>query len=299
MSLIEFLSEFSFRRVVLGTMLIGLCSGAMGTFLYLRRQSMMSDVIGHSATPGVMGSFLLFSTVPVLAGSQLLAQWGIDARSMPVITVGALITGLASALLADKVAATTRIGIDATMAVMLSLFLGGGLILLQIIQRGRYKGKGGIDELMFGNAATLTNLDVRTLAVVSVVILGVIVALWRPFTLLVFDPVLARMSGMPRWINGVLFVIITLGMVIGVKAVGLILMSAFAVFPPAAARQWSRTALQMVVASALIGGASAVLGTYISISVGKVPTGPVIVLVLAATVLVSMVLSPRRSGVSA
>lgn len=76
MSLIEFLSEFSFRRVVLGTMLIGLCSGAMGTFLYLRRQSMMSDVIGHSATPGVMGSFLLFSTVPVLAGSQLLAQWG-------------------------------------------------------------------------------------------------------------------------------------------------------------------------------------------------------------------------------
>lgn len=295
MSLIEFLSEFSFRRVVLGTMLIGLCSGAMGTFLYLRRQSMMSDVIGHSATPGVMGSFLLFSTVPVLAGSQLLAQWGIDARSMPVITVGALITGLASALLADKVAATTRIGIDATMAVMLSLFLGGGLILLQIIQRGRYKGKGGIDELMFGNAATLTNLDVRTLAVVSVVI----VALWRPFTLLVFDPVLARMSGMPRWINGVLFVIITLGMVIGVKAVGLILMIAFAVFPPAAARQWSRTALQMVVASALIGGASAVVGTYISISVGKVPTGPVIVLVLAAIVLVSMVLSPRRSGVSA
>lgn len=60
MSLIEFLSEFSFRRVVLGTMLIGLCSGAMGTFLYLRRQSMMSDVIGHSATPGVMGSFCCF-----------------------------------------------------------------------------------------------------------------------------------------------------------------------------------------------------------------------------------------------
>ena len=44
MSLIEFLSEFSYRRIVIGTMLIGACSGAMGTFLYLRRQSLMSDV---------------------------------------------------------------------------------------------------------------------------------------------------------------------------------------------------------------------------------------------------------------
>lgn len=297
MSILDFLAEFSYRRVVWGTLLIGLCSGAMGTFLYLRRQSMMSDVIGHSATPGVMGAFLFFATTPWLSKSQLLADWGIDARSMPVITIGAMITGLASAVLANAVAENTRIGIDSTMAVMLSLFLGGGLIVLQVIQRGHIRGKGGIEELMFGNAATLTNLDVKTLLVVAIVILLLMVILWRPFTLVTFDPVLAQVSGMPRWISHVLFLLVVVAIVIGVKAVDLILMIAFAVFPPAAARQWTRTVGQMVVVSGLIGAVSAIVGSYISISAGKVPTGPVIVLVLAAFVIVALVASPRRVAV--
>jgi len=135
MSLIEFLSEFSYRRIVIGTMLIGACSGAMGTFLYLRRQSLMSDVIGHSATPGVMGAFLVVSLI----------FGGFDARSMPVIVVGALITGLIAVVLANKVADTTRIGIDATMAVVLSLFLGGGLLLLTGIAAWRI-----VAGVMFG-----------------------------------------------------------------------------------------------------------------------------------------------------
>ena len=177
MSLIEFLSEFSYRRIVIGTMLIGACSGAMGTFLYLRRQSLMSDVIGHSATPGVMGAFLVVS---LIFGE-------FDARSMPVVVVGALITGLIAVVLANKVADTTRIGIDATMAVVLSLFLGGGLLILQVIQRSHIRGKGGIEDLMFGNAATLTNLDVRTIAVVTFVVFLAVALLWRPITLMTFD----------------------------------------------------------------------------------------------------------------
>ena len=97
-----------------------------------------------------MGAFLIVSLI----------FGGFDARSMPVIVVGALITGLIAVVLANKVADTTRIGIDATMAVVLSLFLGGGLLILQVIQRSHIRGKGGIEDLMFGNAATLTNLDV-------------------------------------------------------------------------------------------------------------------------------------------
>ena len=54
MSFIDFLSEFSYQRIIIGTTLIGACAGAMGVFLYLRRQSLLSDVIGSAATPGVM-----------------------------------------------------------------------------------------------------------------------------------------------------------------------------------------------------------------------------------------------------
>lgn len=290
MSLIEFLSEFAYRRIVYGTVLIGACSGAMGAFLYLRKQSLMSDVIGHSATPGVMGSFLVIGFSPFL----------VDARAMPVITVGALITGLLSVVLANRVADTTRIGIDATMAVMLSLFLGGGLLLLQIIQRSRIPGKGGIEELMFGNAATLTNLDVTTIAVVCIVVIVLLAVFWRPFTFMTFDNEMAYIAGLPRrWLNPFFFALIVLAMVIGVKAVGLILMIAFAVFPPAAARQFSKTVGSMVILSGVFGAIAAVLGTYFSVAAGKVPTGPAIVLVLSVIVAISMVFTPKRSGVRA
>ena len=262
MSFIDFLSEFSYQRIIIGTTLIGACAGAMGVFLYLRRQSLLSDVIGSAATPGVMGIFLAVSLSPLL----------FDARSMPVITIGALVTGLLAAVLANRIAATTRIGIDTTMAVVMSLFLGGGLVLLQVIQRSRIRGKGGMEELMFGNSATLTNLDVGTIAVVSIAVAVVMILLWRPFTMMTFDQTLSQVSGLPlRWLSPLLLSLIVLAVVIGVKAVGLILMIAFAVFPPAAARQWSKT--------------------------GKVPTGPVIVLVLTAFVGVSLVAAPRRSGV--
>ena len=79
-----------------------------------------------------------------------------------------------------------------------------------------------------------------------------------------------------------------------VKAVGLILMIAFAVFPPATARQFSRTVGRMTFLSGLFGAMTSVLGIYISVTVGKVPTGPVIVLVLSGIVLVSMIVAPRR-----
>ena len=288
MSFIDFLSEFSYQRIIIGTTLIGACAGAMGVFLYLRRQSLLSDVIGSAATPGVMGIFLAVSLSPLL----------FDARSMPVITIGALVTGLLAAVLANRIAATTRIGIDTTMAVVMSLFLGGGLVLLQVIQRSRIRGKGGMEELMFGNSATLTNLDVGTIAVVSIAVAIVMMLLWRPFTMMTFDQTLSQVSGLPlRWLSPLLYSLIVLAVVIGVKAVGLILMIAFAVFPPAAARQWSKTVLQMVLFSAGIGGVASVVGTYISVAVGKVPTGPVIVLVLTAFVGVSLVAAPRRSGV--
>lgn len=279
MSIVEFLATFSYRRIAVGTALIGLVAGGMGAFLYLRRQSLMSGVIGHSATPGVMGAFILVS---------LLAP-GMDARSLPVVIVGALCTGLLAALLANRIARTTRVGIDTTMAVILSLFLGGGLMLLEVIQNSHLKNKGGIEDFMFGNATRLSNADVRTIAVVAVLVFVTLALLWRPFSIMTFDHTYARALGLPlRWLSPALFGLIALAMVVGIKAVGLILMVAFAVFPPVAARQFTRTLIGMTVASALIGAGSAVLGTYVAVALVNAPTGPVIVLVLGAVVALSL-----------
>lgn len=172
-------------------------------------------------------------------------------------------------------------------------------MILQVIQKSTLPGKGGIQDLMFGNAATLTSLDVATIAVSSVVILAVAGLCWRPFVLMTFDETEARIQGWPvRWLTPALFGLLVVAIVMGVKAVGLILMIAFAVFPPAAARQFTRTTLTMFVLSGAIGAAAAAIGSYLSIALGNVPTGPVIVVVLGAFIGVSM-LAGSRTGVRA
>src|SRR5699024_3456713 len=77
-----------------------------------------------------------------------------------------------------------------------------------------------------------------------------------------------------RCFDTLMFVTIVIGTVIGVKAVGLVLMVAFVVTPPAAARQWTRTLPAMVMLSAGIGAVGSGLGAYISIALGPMPTGP-------------------------
>ena len=59
MDLIEFFSNHVFRMVFFGTTVIGIVSGALGAFAYLRKQSLISDVIGHAALPGALLAFLM------------------------------------------------------------------------------------------------------------------------------------------------------------------------------------------------------------------------------------------------
>ena len=117
---------------------------------------------------------------------------------------------------------------------------------------------------------------------------------WKEFAVATFDRDLAGLLGFHhRILDPLIFGAIAVATVIGLKAVGLVLMVAFVVTPPAAARQWTRTLPGMVAVSALIGAGASALGAYLSIAFGPVPTGPVIVLVLFLVFLVSLLLSPR------
>ncbi|WP_099021136.1 metal ABC transporter permease [Mycolicibacterium palauense] len=284
MSPIAFLLEYTFRQTVIGTALIGLTAGALGPFLYLRGQSLLSDVIGHSATGGVMGAFVVASVA-----------LGVDGRSMLAIIIGALISGLLAVVLVHKISTTTTLGADAVMAVMLSLFFGGGLVILQWIQRSTLPQKGGIESIMFGNAATLTRADIVTVAVIAAAILLQTLILWRPLALLTFDSTYSASVGLNvAWLSRLQFAAIVLAAVMGIKAVGLVLIIAFTIIPPAAARQWSNSLATMVMVSGAIGAGSAMVGSYLSI-MARAPTGPFIVLVLTAAFAASLVLSPNRN----
>lgn len=282
---VDFFSNHIFRMVFFGTTVIGVVAGALGAFAYLRKQSLISDVIGHAALPGALLAFL---TAVVL--------FDVSGRSMLLLVVGAIVTGTLAAMFASTIATRTKIAIDTAMAISLTTFFGFGMLLLRIIANNPYPGKGGIADYLFGNAASITRADLTTSIGVGAVALILMTVFWKEFTLRTFDPVLSTVLGFrARVIDTLMFTTIVIAIVIGVKAVGFVLMVAFIVTPPAAARQWTNTLPGMVMLSAAFGGLGSGLGAYLSISLGSVPTGPVICLVLFAIFLVSLIASPKRS----
>ena len=281
----DFFGNHIFRMVFFGTSIIGVVAGALGAFAYLRKQSLISDVIGHAALPGALLAFLTAVVV-----------FGTNGRTMLFLVIGAVITGTLAALFANAVAARTRIAIDTAMAISLTTFFGLGMLLLRIIANNPYPGKGGIQDYLFGNAASITIADLYTSIAVGTFALALMIVFWKEFALRTFDPVLSTMLGFrARVIDTIMFTTIVIAIVIGVKAVGFVLMVAFVVTPPAAARQWTNSLPSMVALSGLFGGLGSGLGAYLSISMGNVPTGPVIVLILFAIFLLSLLASPRRS----
>ncbi|MEO1193689.1 MAG: metal ABC transporter permease [Pseudomonadota bacterium] len=285
---IEFFGNHIYRMVFFGTSVIGLVAGALGSFAYLRKQSLISDVIAHAALPGTLVAFL--AAVVVL---------GVDGRNMLGLVVGAVVTGTLAAMFANSIAARTKIRIDTAMAVSLTVFFGAGMILLRIISNGPFTGKGGINDYLFGNASVITIADLITSTAVGAVALVLMLLFWKEFALRTFDPILSTVLGFrARVIDTLMFATIVIAIVIGVKAVGIVLMIAFVVTPPAAARQWTSSLPSLVVLSGAFGAIGSGVGAYLSVVLGNVPTGPLIVLTLFVMFLISLLLSPRRSVIT-
>ena len=152
--ILDLLTETVYQRVIAGTLVIGCTCGVLGTFTYLRRQSLIADVIGHSSMLGVTLAFLVSVTL-----------LGIDGRTILVIVLVSAIVGVLSALLTSRIADTSRVGPDAAMAVVLAVTFGGGMALLaEINSRSFPSSRAGLKDYLFGNASTVTWSDIRVSA---------------------------------------------------------------------------------------------------------------------------------------
>lgn len=282
----EILTQTVYQRVFVGTAIIGGTCGALGSLTYLRRQALIADVVGHSSMLGVTSAFL-FSVLAL----------GIDGRNMISIVIVSTLVGLGSALLSNALERITPLGHDATMAVILALTFGGGMSLLAEINNHRFpSSKAGLKDYLFGNASTLTWFDVQVSAVFAALAVGVVLILWRDIELFIFDRTIAEVLGRPvALINVAVTTATVVAIVIGLKAVGLVLVVAYLVLPAVSARQWVRSTRGMTILSALTGMVASILGAFISVNAGKVPTGPVTVIILTLFVFFSLLASPQRS----
>ncbi len=126
----------------------------------------------------------------------------------------------------------SRVKFDSALGLVLSVFFGFGLMVLTYIQRQPDASQAGLDKFLFGQAATLIQDEVQKMAIVGAIALGILLLFWKSFKLLSFDSDFAATIGYPvRLLDVVLTTLIVVAIVIGLQAVGVVLMSAMIVAP--------------------------------------------------------------------
>lgn len=270
--------DYTLRTVALGSAVLGIVSGALGSYAVLRKQSLLGDAISHAALPGIAIAFLL-------TGSK---------QSL-VLILGAAIAGWIGTLFVMSIVRSTRIKFDSALGLVLSVFFGFGLVLLTIIQKRPDATQAGLDKFLFGQAAALLERDVITMAVLGAIAIFIMMIYWKEFKLLSFDSDFGATLGFPmKFLDTLLTTLIVLAIVLGLQTVGVVLMSAMIVAPAAAARQWTDHLGTMVFLSSLFGASAGIVGAVLSSSIPRLPTGPTIVLCISVIVVVSLFLAPRR-----
>jgi len=277
------LRDHTTRRAVICTILLGCAGGLMGGFLLLRKRSLLGDTLSHATLPGVGIAFMVSVSL------------GMEGKSLPVLLLGAAISGVLGCWLVLFIRNHSRIKDDAAMGIVLSVFFGAGVAVLALVQRMPEASAAGLKSFIYGKTASMVKSDFQLLMAVTGGVLLLSFMLFKEFRLLCFDEDFAAAQGWPvRWLDGLLLALMTLVTVAGLQAVGLILIIAFLMTPAAAARFWSDHLDRMLILSAGIGAFSGWLGASISALFPKMPAGAVIVLVAAVCFLCSMLFGQRR-----
>ncbi len=270
--------DYTLRNVALGSALLGLVSGVLGSFAVLRRQGLLGDTLAHAALPGICLAFLLTGSKAPL-----------------VLLVGAGVAGWIGTLLLLLIVRETRLSEDAALGIVLSTFFGLGITLLTFIAKRNDANQAGLDKFLFGQAAALVERSVATFALLGGVALVTVALLYKEFKLLTFDPDFAGSLGFrPDRLGVLLTFLIVVAVVIGLQTVGVVLMAAMLIGPAAAARQWTDRLGTMIGLAALFGAASGVVGALLSVGQDGLPTGPTIILTLTLIVVASLGFAPAR-----
>jgi manganese/zinc/iron transport system permease protein len=265
--------------VLAGTMLLGASCGLVGCFAVLRRRALLGDALAHAALPGVGVAFLLANE-----------------RSMPVLLLGALVSGLLGVVIVAVLRFATRTKDDAAIGAVLGVASALGFVLIRVIQDRTTTGsKAGLASYILGKTAGMIAQDVYLMAAVSAGCLAIVWFFYKEFKAIAFDPGFAKVQGWPVLaLDFLLTGLIAVAVVVGLPAVGGLLITALLIIPAVSARFWTDSLGRMLMLSTLLGGAIGACGTALSAQFSFSPAGPVIVLVGTAAFTGSMLLAPRR-----
>lgn len=277
-NILSIFQDYTFQIVALGTGLLGLMSGVVGSFTTLQKESLLGDALSHAALPGVVIGFML-----------------IGRKEWLFLLTGAAISGLIATILIQWMNKSGSVKFDNALSLILSSFFGFGLVLMTYAQQHPNANQAGLENFIYGQASSMLYRDAKTLAIASVIGLFLIIMFWKELKIFTFDRQYAQTLGLNTTaIQYLISTIMIVTIILGLESVGVILMSGLLVGPAVAARQWTNRLNIMVILAGVFGMFSGVVGTLISSMYAQTPTGPAIVVVLSIIVFISLLFAPKR-----
>lgn len=268
-------SDPNVRNVLLGTILLSTSSAMIGTFALLKGKTLISDAIAHAVLPGICLAFFLTG----------------DKNSIWLI-ISAFITGWLASIVINQITTHSKIKQDTAIAIVASVAFGFGSFLLSILQHSGQASQGGLKSFLLGSAATLLREDVVVLLWLSSIIFLVLFLFFKEFMIVAFDRLFAQSIGLPvKKIDFLFTSLMVLAIVIGIRAVGVVLMSAILITPATTARFWTAKMTYIMLFATLIALFSSLAGTFISYTIPSMPTGPWIVLIMSLVAYFSFLIS--------
>lgn len=260
-------------RALIGALIVGVVCPVLGTYVVLRGMAFFGDALAHIVLPGVVIAFLL--------------GWPLG--------IGALIAGVIAAMLIGAISRRTDVREDAAIGVVFAGAFALGIALLSL-QRSYAV---DLAHILFGNLLGVTSQDLWLSGILGIAVLLTVLAFYKEFLVLSFDPVLAATLRLPViFLQNLLLILLAVVIVVSIQAVGVALVIAMLITPASTAYLLSRQLPSMMFLAALIGSISAVVGLYLSYY-ANVPSGPAIVLIETAIFGIVFLFSPNRGAIRA
>lgn len=256
------------QRGLLASLMVGVLCAIVGCYVVLRSMAFMGDAMAHAILPGIAVAYLL-------KGDLL---------------IGALVAAVIVALLIGFFSRQGTIKEDTAIGILFAAALSLGVALISTIKTYALD----LTHILFGNVLGVSVNDLWLTAILGLLVLLTILALYKEFLVISFDPVLAATMRLPaELLRNLMLILLALTIVVSLQTVGVGLVAAMLVTPGATAYLLSRRLPTMMMIAALIGAFSSITGLYISFYI-NVASGAAVVLTASVIFLIAFLFAPKR-----
>ncbi len=251
MNFFELLSYDFFQNALIGSLLASIACGIIGTYIVVRRLVFVSGGITHASLGGI--------------------GIGIFAGINPIFT--ALLFSILSAFGIEWLSLKQGIREDSAIAALWSLGMAIGIIFIYMTPGFATN----ISDYLFGNILTISQLDIISLAVLSLVLIVLFVLFRREILYTAFDPDFAKTRNLPvNFIKYTMMMFIAITIVMSIRLVGIVLLMSILTIPQMTANLFTSNFVKMIWLSVLIGFIGCIVGLFLS-ALLDVPSGVFII----------------------